>query len=84
MNNFVIVVSGVFEVVALAVIARLWTRPRMGIFARVFWSVVLLIPLFGLLMYGFIMVDSVGNQDKMDSQPDSDAFHDHGDGGGHL
>lgn len=46
---------GVCETIALLFIARLWVKrtPRLWV-GRVFWSVVLLVPLFGLLAYFFL------------------------------
>jgi uncharacterized membrane protein len=42
------------EVVALVVIVRLWMNRRHNFVPRLLWSVVLLVPLFGLLAYVFL------------------------------
>jgi hypothetical protein len=57
MDGLAIIVIGVFEIAGACLIARLWTRRKMRILPRLFWSLVLLVPFFGLLMYGFTKVD---------------------------
>jgi hypothetical protein len=43
------------EAIGLFLIGRLWLRPRkMSVPARLVWSAVLLIPLFGVIIYGFL------------------------------
>ena len=79
MDKFAIIVLAILEVVALIVIARLWLQRRHRIIHRILWSLLLLVPLFGLLMYGFLVSDLDKNPDRMDSIADSDAFY----GGGH-
>jgi len=81
MNLFVIIVLGVLEMVALVVVIRLWLRRRLRLLPRIFWSIVLLIPLVGLLTYGFVMSNLEKNPDKMETTADSDAFYG---GGGHF
>jgi hypothetical protein len=81
MNTYVIILLGVLEVVAVCVSVHLWFQQRrMRIIPRIFWSVVLLVPLFGLLVFVFIRSDLDKNADRMDSQADTDAFY--GGGGG--
>jgi uncharacterized membrane protein YoaK (UPF0700 family) len=81
MNRFAIILLAVLEFVALVVIARLWIRRRHRLVPRILWSLLLLVPLFGLLMYGFLVSDLEKNPDRMESQADTDAFY--GGGGGH-
>jgi hypothetical protein len=75
MNTFAIILLGLLEMIAWVVIVRLWLRRRHRILPRILWSVVLLVPLFGLVFYGFIASDlekhSLG---RFNSQTDSDAF----------
>ena len=73
-----IVILSVCELAALIAIVRLWSRKRrMRVITRLLWSVVLLIPFFGLLFYGFTRSDPEGHSDDL---PEST----HGsDGGGH-
>jgi len=53
-----IVAFGVLEVAGLFFVVRLWLRPRRtGVVARVIWSLILLVPLFGLIIYGFLRND---------------------------
>jgi len=50
-----IIVLSVLESISLFVIFRLWTRKRKpSLLSRCFWSIVLLIPLLGLVFYGFV------------------------------
>ena len=46
---------GVLEIIALIVIVRIWLkrRPR-SLAGRLIWSVILLVPLFGVLAYFFL------------------------------
>ena len=45
-------VLGMFEIIGLLVILRIWMRRRhRRIVTRLLWSVLLLVPVFGLLMY---------------------------------
>ena len=83
MNELFTILIGIFEAVALVVIVRLWIRPRHRLAPRILWSIILLVPLFGLLMYGFIVADLEKHpHEKCESQADSDAFYGGG-GGGH-
>ena len=46
---------GVFEIIALLVIARMWMkRWHRRLIVRLVWSVVLLVPVLGLLAYFFL------------------------------
>jgi hypothetical protein len=46
------------ETIAFFVIWRIWAKPgRRSVFARLFWSIVLLIPLFGVALYFFVTAD---------------------------
>jgi hypothetical protein len=48
----------VLEAVGLFMIGRLWFgKQKSSLVRRIIWSVLLLIPLFGPLMYGFISID---------------------------
>jgi hypothetical protein len=55
LNSTQVFLGCLAETVAFLVIWRIWARPgRRSVFARLFWSVVLLIPLFGVVVYFFI------------------------------
>jgi len=46
---------GVFEIIALLVIARMWMkRWHRRLIVRILWSAVLLVPVFGVLVYFFL------------------------------
>jgi len=59
MNVYLLVVLALLECASLVAIGRLWTRkPKASLSSCCFWSVVvLLIPLFGLLFYGFVTIN---------------------------
>jgi len=83
MNTLAVVIVSVLEIGALAVIARLWLRPRrMSMAARIFWSILLLLPGFGLMMYGFIQNEPENHPDYIEEFGSADDPGG-GDGGGH-
>jgi uncharacterized protein with PQ loop repeat len=63
MNWFLIITGTVLEIVALIVAVRLWRQKRRGRVSKLFWTVVLLIPFFGLLIYGFLAVNPESQAD---------------------
>jgi hypothetical protein len=75
-DSSVILALSLCEVVALAVIAHLWLRKRrMRIITRALWSLVLLVPLFGVLFYGLTRSDPDAHSDEVpdhgsDATPD--------------
>lgn len=72
----------VFEIVGVCVGVHLWfQKRRMKILPRILWSILLLVPFFGLLAFVFLRFDSDKNPDRMESTADIDAFY--GGGGGH-
>ena len=55
MNSMLLFLLILAEVISVMLIYRLWTRKkRPGVVERCFLSVVLLVPLFGWLLYGFL------------------------------
>jgi uncharacterized membrane protein YgcG len=61
MNLLQIILFGVLEIVALIVIVRLWLRRRVKLVPRLLWSVVLLVPFFGLVAYVFLHEETEGH-----------------------
>ena len=57
MSALDITMLAVFETVGLILIARLWRRPSGGWFRKIFWTVILLVPLVGPLLYCFITLN---------------------------
>jgi energy-coupling factor transporter transmembrane protein EcfT len=53
-NTLAIILLSLFEIVALIVAARLMARSRVRFLSRVLWSLVLLVPFFGLMLYLFL------------------------------
>ena len=66
LDTSAIVALSICELVALIAIVRLWSgKRRMHAVARLLWSVVLLVPFFGLLFYGFTRSDPEGHSDGL-------------------
>jgi bacteriorhodopsin len=80
MDTLVILVLCALEVIALFTLVRLWLRRRMRMVPRIFWSLLMLVPLFGLVMFIFIQSNLEPNPYKTETQADMDAF-DGGHGG---
>jgi hypothetical protein len=54
------------ECISAFLIVRLWRgKRRMSVLSRCFWSVVLLIPLFGWLFYGLVVTDPEEHSDLL-------------------
>jgi O-antigen/teichoic acid export membrane protein len=81
MNTSAVILIAILEAVALVFIVRLWVRCSHRIVVRIVWSLILLVPLFGLLMFGLVGSEPKKHSLKrFDSSADSDAFYG-GDGG---
>jgi hypothetical protein len=53
-----IAILSMVEAVAALFIVRLWMkRPKLGTPAKLFWSAILLIPVLGMVAYGFCTID---------------------------
>lgn len=71
-----IVILSVCELAAIIAIVRLWSsKRRMPVFTQLLWSVVLLIPFFGLLFYAFTRSDPERHSDDL---PESTVGYDGG------
>ena len=76
LDSSAILVLSLCEVAAVSVILHLWLRKRrMRIVTRVLWSLVLLVPLFGVLFYGLTRSDPDAHSDELtdhgsDATPD--------------
>ena len=58
------VVLGILEAIALAVIVRLWWRGgKTSLLERVVWTLVLVVPLLGILIYAFLRINPDENSD---------------------
>jgi len=76
-------VGGVFEVIALIVVIRIWLKRRhKSMMIRLLWSCVLLVPFFGLIVYIFLTEDPDshpydygGRSGPGDSSGDGNAHH---------
>ena len=64
MKTLILIILSALEIVAICVGVDLWFQEkRMTILPRIFWSLVLLIPFFGLLAFGFIRLTGEKNPD---------------------
>ena len=82
MTTSQIVLLSISEVVALFFIARLWLkRGRLGAVARVFWSIILLVPVLGVILYGFCLNDPDAH--PYDTDTTSGSAQSFADGGDH-
>lgn len=63
-----VVAAGVLEVVALALAIGLW-RGRERVISKVLWTVVLVVPLFGIIAYALLHAPSPPS-DPIDRPPD--------------
>ncbi len=64
-----LIVLGLLELAAVAMIVRLWLKqtPRRW-WKRILWSVILLVPLFGILAYGLMTMNM--DEDPADKKSD--------------
>ena len=80
MTTYRLIFAGVFELIGLFVIARMWMKRRhSGTIVRLLWTAVLIVPVFGLLAYFFL-------RDSPDSHPEYTEESSYGyteTGGGH-
>ena len=76
MKHLIIIVLVLLELVALYLIVRLWRQKRRGWIGKLCWSIVLLVPVFGPLFYGFLTVnpDSQGDHTEDRIGASSGAF----------
>ena len=58
MDLFTFICLAAFEVIGVCFSVHLWFKPKpMKIVPRIIWSLILLVPLFGLLMFIFFTSD---------------------------
>jgi len=75
---------GVFEVIGLLIIARMWMkRWHRRLIVRMIWSAVLLVPVFGLLAYFFLRDSPDEHPYDTDTMRDAAEFVGDGRGGHH-
>jgi hypothetical protein len=68
MNWLIITVMGSLELAAFYAIIKLWRQKRRGWMAKSFWSIVLLLPVLGLLFYGFLSVNPDSQSDHTEDR----------------
>ena len=72
------IIFGACELIALFFIVRLWRRRPLRVVSSVIWSLVLLVPVLGLLLYVFLSEDPSPHGDNP-----SGNYFDGGSDGGH-
>jgi hypothetical protein len=83
-NTSAIILLSISEIIALIIITRLWMRRPMKFFSCLIWSIVLLVPLLGLIAFFFLREEPGINTyqvgDSAGGDPGS-SYHYGGDGG---
>lgn len=86
MDKPMLILGAIIEIVALIVIVRLWMRRPSRVVSSVFWSLVLLVPFFGLFLYFFLREEPPAHGEHVadfgSGGGDGGGSHDGG-GGGH-
>lgn len=81
MDKPTLIIGATLELIALIVIVRLWMRRPLRIVPTIFWSLVLLVPFFGLLLYFFLRDEPEAHPDRVDpyysGAPGNDATSHH-------
>ena len=72
MKWLVITAVALLEIVAIVAIIRLWRQKRRRWAVKLFWTVWLLVPAFGLLFYAFITVTPEAQADHTEDRIGSD------------
>ena len=67
MDWFLIIVGTVLELMAMIVIVQLWRQKRRGKASKLLWTVVLLIPFGGLLIYAMLTLAPESQSDHTDN-----------------
>jgi uncharacterized protein with PQ loop repeat len=63
MKWFVIILATLLELAALVAVVRVWRHKQRSWIGKLFWSVLLLIPFFGLLFFGFLTINPDSQSD---------------------
>ena len=63
MKWFIIILAVLLEIAALVAVIRVWRHKQPHWMAKLFWSVVLLVPFLGLLFYGFLAMNPESQSD---------------------
>ena len=66
MSKARIIILFVLECISLVLIVHLWRRkPRPAVWYRCLWSLVLLVPLLGWILYGFVAINPETHSDEL-------------------
>ena len=61
-----LIVFSAFELFGLIAIVRVWRRKqKMRVISRIAWTLVLLVPFFGLLFYGLVRSEPDSHSDRV-------------------
>jgi hypothetical protein len=69
MQTLMIIFLAVCEVIAVFMILRLWSQKQKTFLGRCFWSLVLLIPFFGLICYIFLNISPDAHGESLPEYP---------------
>ncbi len=72
MKVFAIIVLALLELAAFFAIARLWQQKRRHWASKLSWSVLILVPFFGLLFYGFLTTMPASQEDHTEDRIGAD------------
>ena len=71
-NLVIIILVALLEVAAIFAIIRVWRHKHRHWMSKLFWSIVLLVPVFGLLFYGFLTVTPEAQEDHTEDRIGAD------------
>lgn len=72
MKWFAIIVVALLEVAALFAVMRVWRQKRRHWVSKLLWSVLLLVPVLGLLFYGFLTITPEAKPDHTEDRIGAD------------
>ena len=75
LTNSQIILLVALECVSVCLVYRLWRRPKLATWRRLFWTIVLLVPIFGWLWYGFVAANPSAHSDDLPEAYDGDIHH---------
>jgi uncharacterized protein with PQ loop repeat len=65
MRWFLIIVGSLLELAALIAVIRLWRQKYRSWVGKLLWSMILNIPFFGLLIYGFLTLNPESQSERL-------------------
>jgi hypothetical protein len=75
MDAMKISVLAILEAIGLIMIWRMWSKRQRSVFARCFWTVLLLVPLLGPLFYSFAGCSPEAHDESLNEYPHPGSGH---------